>query len=122
MESCRFLRPRLQRAVKPAARSSYVRFFTVATKLCAQNAENKRNVQDKARSEQSDYGKRISQLEKYSRMDKCYPRIGHAPAGRVSIRTLRETAAGLQPDESRLEEIQIIGMNIEIEFVVFNNG
>jgi len=75
------------------------------SRSCAQNA---------AKAPESDYSKRIAQLERYSGLDQCYPRITKADGvKRVSVENLRDMAAKLASQESGAQEIRVIGRQID---------
>jgi len=105
MEKCRFLRPCLQRSVKPAKCLSYARFFTAVSRSCAK---------DTTQAVESDHSKRLAQLEKYHGLDRCYPRVTKARrVERVSVQSVYDMAAKLARGESGTEQLRVVGMKID---------
>ena len=68
MDACRFLRPYLSSTITPARCPSYARFFSVVPNVRVE-AANKNKIQE------SDYQKRISQLEAHDGQDGWYARM-----------------------------------------------
>lgn len=95
VETCRFLRPFLQRSIQPRASSSYSRFFSACSVVCANKASNRST---KAPSPTADYEKRIALLNTYTSLEESYPRLSDANhhGSSISVRRLRERSEALE--------------------------
>ncbi len=96
METCRFLRPSLCRAIKPKPCPSYSRFFTASQHYL--RTESSKGL--------SDYEKRVQLLDRDQGIEHCWPRLrpgGNMSSGNdesvtISVSEVRRRAQQLEND------------------------
>jgi len=109
MDAYRFLRPCLQRTVKPARCPSYARFFSAFSQSCA-----KQSPKAPVKAGENDYEKRIAQLQKYGSLEDCYPRVTR-DGRKSSVQDVRRQAGRLEANQSDKDTIlRITGTDLAI--------
>lgn len=103
-EACRFLRPCINRGIRTRANPAYVRFFSAYRQLCAKDKSTLKpqsRAQPPVRSSTADYEKRLAQLQAYTDLNACYPRLSTVNnTNKFSIKTLREKSGTLDSENT----------------------
>lgn len=107
-EACRFLRPCLRKGIRITTNPAYARFFSAYKSLCAKDKASKAQTTVVA----GDYEKRLAQLQTYTSLNDCYPRLNTVKtASRIPVKILREQSDALETGATdRSNRVSISGM------------
>lgn len=94
VETCRFLRPLIRQGVRSSANPAYARFFSAYSRL---SAKDRVTTKTQTPSPNADYEKRVAQLQTYTDLNACYPRLSKVDQGAtVSTRSLKQKSEALE--------------------------